>query len=346
MDRGYVDNKKVQQLNYEWKVNNFEELFNKKSDYEDNYGAVLSDEFSSGISPNKKTWQLNLYFNNYENPENNKWVSLLLKQTAPVVHKMIKFIVDGTFYILDKKNERVMIKDLRKVFMVGFQNGYWEFIEKKKLWDLKDELLVLVYDTDSNLHGLPSKIETSLIANDIKELYRTKKGSDIVIKFEEREFKAHKVLLHARSSVFSAMLTQDNISSQISEISIPRVKADIFSKLLEFIYTDQVIHLDEFAQNLLEVAERYQVKALKHICEVSLSQFLSAENALRTLTVAKLGNSQKLADYVIKFININPAEVFQSNEYKQWEKEKLNPGLIIFQNSTDFYQRKNAQKRP
>ncbi|XP_044590339.1 speckle-type POZ protein-like [Cotesia glomerata] len=207
-------------------------------------------------------------------------------------------------------------------------------------------LQVLVYDTDSNLHGLPSKIETSLIANDIKELYRTKKGSDIVIKFEEREFKAHKVLLHARSSVFSAMLTQDNISSQISEISIPRVKADIFSKLLEFIYTDQVIHLDEFAQNLLEVAERYQVKALKHICEVSLSQFLSAENALRTLTVAKLGNSQKLADYVIKFININPAEVFQSNEYKQWEKEKLNPGLIIFQNSTDFYQRKNAQKRP
>ncbi|CAD6244156.1 GSCOCG00013274001-RA-CDS [Cotesia congregata] len=129
------------------------------------------------------------------------------------------------------------------------------------------------------------------------------------------------------------MLAQDNTFRQTSEILVPNVKADIFEKLLEFIYTDQVRELDEFAENLLEVAQKFQVKELKHICEVSLSQFLSAENALRTLTLAKRRNSQKLADYVINFITVNATEVFNSNEYKQWEKEKLNPGLFIFQNS-------------
>ncbi|CAG5094040.1 Similar to spop: Speckle-type POZ protein (Xenopus tropicalis) [Cotesia congregata] len=303
MDRGYVDNKEVQNLNYEW-----------KSDSEDfHFGALLSDEFSSGVVPNKNTWQLNLHLNNHESSESNKWMSLFLKLTVPVIRKLVLETVKRN---LSKKN---------------------------KLWDQKDELLindiltvglqVLVYDISVTLPSLPPKIEKNQLANDIQKLYCIGEGSDIVIKVEGREFKAHKVLLLARSSVFSVMLAQDNTFRQTSEILVPNVKADIFEKLLEFIYTDQVRELDEFAENLLEVAQKFQVKELKHICEVSLSQFLSAENALRTLTLAKRRNSQKLADYVINFITVNATEVFNSNEYKQWEKEKLNPGLFIFQNS-------------
>ena len=84
------------------------------------------------------------------------------------------------------------------------------------------------------------------------------KFHDVILCFGDKELKAHKNILSARSSVFEAMFSHDLSETRQNRVTIEDVSVDVFEVLLKYIYTGQV-ELDEtFAADLLVAADKVQ----------------------------------------------------------------------------------------
>ncbi|CAD6204161.1 GSCOCG00009893001-RA-CDS, partial [Cotesia congregata] len=158
------------------------------------------------------------------------------------------------------------------------------------------------------------------LSDDFKYLFETKKNCDITIKVGDKEFKAHKFILTARSCVFEAMFSYDMKENKENEVTIPDIDPDVFKKVLDYIYTDKVEDLISFAESLLEAADKYQLFGLKNLCEYSLSKTLSPGNAMRILILADCHYAKRLVAVAIDFIAKNWIKFKNTKEFKQLEK--------------------------
>lgn len=99
--------------------------------------------------------------------------------------------------------------------------------------------------------------------------------SDFTFIVGGREFEVHKIILSAHSPVFhKKFILKGRDRFENTEV-IGDVTATTFSTFLDYIYTGKIsreIWLSE-AFELLEMAEKYQVKSLKRICVRLLVRF-------------------------------------------------------------------------
>ncbi|XP_008544990.1 speckle-type POZ protein B-like [Microplitis demolitor] len=130
-------------------------------------------------------------------------------------------------------------------------------------------------------------------------------GSDILINVGGKEFQGHKFMLMVRSPVLTAMFSHDMIEKKTNEISIPDITPEIFEKILEYFYTDEITDLDAYAECLLKAADKYQIQSLKDICQESLSKTLTVENSLKMIDTANLYNANELLAFTNDFIASN-----------------------------------------
>lgn len=90
--------------------------------------------------------------------------------------------------------------------------------------------------------------------------------TDVELVVGERVFAAHRAVLAARSPVFAAMFHTDMIESRSRRVQVDDVPANVFDVFLRFVYTGQLAHgADD--DELLRVADRYQVETLRRLCE-------------------------------------------------------------------------------
>ncbi|XP_074098174.1 speckle-type POZ protein-like B isoform X2 [Cotesia typhae] len=85
--------------------------------------------------------------------------------------------------------------------------------------------------------------------------------------------------------------------------------------MLEFIYTDKVENLESNIENLLAVADFYQLKGLKEICEELLCESITIDNVARIMVLAYRHSAQQLFDYAIDFGAINIQRVMKTRYY-------------------------------
>ncbi|CAM0947388.1 unnamed protein product [Alopecurus aequalis] len=104
--------------------------------------------------------------------------------------------------------------------------------------------------------------------------------SDITFEVGGKEFAAHRCVLAARSAVFKAQLVgaMDEGATAPSVVKINGIDADVFERLLTFIYTGAISEFKKYANEetarlleLLEAADRYELHSLKSICEEILA---------------------------------------------------------------------------
>ena len=77
---------------------------------------------------------------------------------------------------------------------------------------------------------------------------------------EESEFRAHKIILAARSEYFRALLFSGMKESQCDVIEISEAKANAFRLLLQYIYTGKISlksEKEELLIDFLELVHRY-----------------------------------------------------------------------------------------
>ncbi|CAN6173178.1 unnamed protein product [Urochloa humidicola] len=149
------------------------------------------------------------------------------------------------------------------------------------------------------------------------ELWRSQKGTDITFVVSGKHITAHKCVLAARSPVFMAELFGGMKETASQSVVIEDMEPEVFRALMQFIYTDTSLELEEgqedtkmMAQHLLVAADRYGMERLKIICEEKVCASISIDTAATLLlALAEQHGCSKLKARCMEFMVATPANL-------------------------------------
>jgi BTB/POZ domain len=174
--------------------------------------------------------------------------------------------------------------------------------------ELWSEDSVEVYNS-SNIRDL--KPQPNLNSS-VTKLLTNNSLTDVTLKVQGKELKAHKVILAAMSPVFEAMLKEGTREHQDSKVNIEDIKSDVFEVFLRFLYSGQVEQLDEMFMDLLAAADKYDVQPLKEICVRHMAENISVDNAIELLILAERHSVESLKSLSLQFIKMNFTDVVKT----------------------------------
>jgi len=153
------------------------------------------------------------------------------------------------------------------------------------------------------------------LSNDLDSLLESQRFADCTLIVQNKEFRVHKAVLAARSTVFSAMFEHEMEERKQNRVTISDVDYDVMKEMLRFIYAGSSPNLDKMADALLAAADKYNLERLKVMCEQALCANLTVENACDTLILADLHSATQLKQQAIDFINAHAADVMDTNAW-------------------------------
>lgn len=106
------------------------------------------------------------------------------------------------------------------------------------------------------------KMPKSTLVDDLSGLLQSGQSADVVLRCEEEEFKAHKLILATRSPVFAAMFDNDMKEKEKSCVEIVDMDKDVLREVLQYIYTDESSNLDNMTGGLLAAADKVSLTYL------------------------------------------------------------------------------------
>ena len=157
------------------------------------------------------------------------------------------------------------------------------------------------------------------------------KFSDVVLVVEEQKFHVHRATLSIWSPVFETMFTSMFKEKNMYEIPLPGKKASEIKELLLIIYptvseTGWNTVRNENCYFLVELAEEYQMDAIKQRCENFLVQEVSRMCGNTFLAHLTLAQTHKL-DTLVKTI-IDKASGLSLDDFKSHEMyDKMEPHI-------------------
>ncbi|EYU22275.1 hypothetical protein MIMGU_mgv1a018386mg, partial [Erythranthe guttata] len=197
---------------------------------------------------------------------------------------------------------------------------------------LKDDCLkirVTIEVFTCRIHNLPLiKVPESNIGADFGKLLRSKQRADVFFRVKNKSFCAHKRILAARCPQFLSQVSDSNY-----EIEVTYMEPNIFKALLWFLYTgtlsdeehddSDIGHsmLESFIGKMLAAADRFELKRLKNICELSISKRISGDSIAYILHLAERCHAKELKDACLGFGADNGADVM-SCEGRRYLKER------------------------
>lgn len=171
-------------------------------------------------------------------------------------------------------------------------------------------------DFISLLRGTPvhSVAEAPAHAGTVKGGSFCEEYSDVELVCSGQRFKAHRLILAARSEYFRTMFKAGMAESTSREVHIKDVSADALSCILQYLYTGHLdlrfpepevaqfqtagkknVRVVSFALQVLEAANSFLMTELREHCEAAISGFnLSLSELIEALTVADRVGAQGL----------------------------------------------------
>jgi len=192
--------------------------------------------------------------------------------------------------------------------------------------------------------SLPQRRGPSALLENLESLCERQMLTDVQFDVEGETLKAHTQILAANSPVLAAMFShkekfQENVTGVVQ---IQDAGADVFRQFLRYLYTGVAPRLEEeaVAQELLVLADKYEVDSLKEECASSLVHHLTVDNLVVTLRLAYLHSAKDLCEQCLFFTSKNWSDVFSRRDWLQLGKEFPD---LIFQ-ATHFFARQLALK--
>ncbi|CAL4941929.1 unnamed protein product [Urochloa decumbens] len=306
-------------------------------------GAHQKSEF---FSAGGYTWYV-AYLPNGDCPDDQNHISFfLVLQNTPETPVMADF----TLSILDNAGKQVYYKTSRIYSFdgTGAHWGFSRFIEKSTLeksrW-LKDDRFTVRCDVDVTVgfreEGGTATVPTFVTVpppdylEHFHNLLLSGEGADVRFVVDDKEFKAHRCILAARSPVFQAQFfgpMQEGAQGLQSAVEITDIKPNVFRNLLSFIYTGSLrerMVLDDIvnmAQYLFVAADKYNVGRLKIMCEECLCRNFDVRTVTTTLALADRHGSPMLKKKSIEFLK-RPGvmDVISSEDFEHLMK--ISPSL-------------------
>ncbi|XP_020994732.1 BTB/POZ and MATH domain-containing protein 3 isoform X2 [Arachis duranensis] len=221
----------------------------------------------------------------------------------------------------------------------GSMWGYKRFFKRALLETseyLKDDCLIMqctVGVVKTRLEGFKPGliVPDSDMGRDFKDLLESEIGFDIVFKVKSESFKAHKLILAARSPVFREQFSGGVGDPSIDEIVVDDIEPFVF-------------------KNLLAAADLYNLDRLKLLCESKLSEKINTDTVATTLALAEKHHCPQLKAICLKFIanpvNIGVVMLSEAFEHlKEGYPKMLSELLKTFASVDDNSSQPSSRKR-
>ncbi|XP_022799966.1 kelch-like protein diablo [Stylophora pistillata] len=141
---------------------------------------------------------------------------------------------------------------------------------------------------------------------------------DVFLVVENGTLPAHKVVLAANSSFFKASftfeLTKEKSTSEV-EVNLRVFYLDGMEELLNFIYTGECGVSEKNAEQLLAMADYFDIPSLKETCAEFLMISLKPSNCLWIQVFAKRYNHELLYEAATEYICNNLSSIWKTNEF-------------------------------
>lgn len=212
---------------------------------------------------------------------------------------------------------------------IDMSSGCWgwpKFLKHSDILANKGDYIpdgVLAVELKLSPMFLPDVIRAppSNMGDQLHGLLQSGDGADVTLLCGGESFRAHSIILSARSRVFGAQLSPGSpfTGVDLSAVSTPpELTPSALRAVLEFVYTDAVSPMTaEDAQNLLFAADHYDLTRLMKICEETLCNSVTAENSALTLSLAEKHSAVGLKKFILRYMAENTAEVMKTEGWKQ-----------------------------
>jgi len=172
----------------------------------------------------------------------------------------------------------------------------------------------------------PVAIPPSGLVNDMYTLMNHPEFADVTFVVEGEEMYANRAILAVRSEYFRAMFFRSGMREQQGDpdkkgdsssgggcnttsikIDMQDVSKDVFLKVLEFLYTDNVRDISyDIGIPLLIISERFMLDRLKSLCEDSIRRDISFDNVISIYIASHrhraLGLKEIALEFILKYI--------------------------------------------
>ncbi|XP_047073241.1 BTB/POZ domain-containing protein At4g08455 [Lolium rigidum] len=138
---------------------------------------------------------------------------------------------------------------------------------------------------------------------------------------------AHRVILSSRSPVFRAMLDNEMEESRSGIIKIYDVSYDVLRAFVHYMYTAEVLLDVQMACDLLELAEKYEVKHLKTYCEKFITSKVNNDNAIIHYAFAHRHSAKQLLEASMSVLVESMPTLAERDEYK--ELVEKDPRIVV-----------------
>lgn len=211
----------------------------------------------------------------------------------------------------------------------GFTPGHQRLLAKKPKAKMDDE----------------SKNKDKML-EDFGSLLNDHHFSDVDFHFSDGSvLHAHKLVLVARSSFFSAMFLNNDTyeETKSGRVNICDIQPDVFKEMLSYLYTTKVPKMHKLAFELLMAADKYDLQELKTMCEKELAKNLNAETMQTYYELANTHNGpelkQKALEYManwaskqIATMKVDPVDMLNIVNILQGDKlkESSNDAVVLY----------------
>lgn len=147
-------------------------------------------------------------------------------------------------------------------------------------------------------------------------------SSDVLLKVEDHEFKAHRGILKVRSPVFASMFEPHTKESTDGIVDIPDCTSSVFEAFLLYIYTanGNVVSPNNVF-DLYYVADKYQIHDLKSECVQFMEKNLSTDNFCEVMTLSLQHGESSLQKVATRFFCDNARTIIKTVQWQKYMKD-------------------------
>lgn len=178
------------------------------------------------------------------------------------------------------------------------------------------EIILRVEESKLQNFPMPNKSEDS-VTTYLTGMHNDDETKDIELVIGDTTFKAHKFVLVANSTVFRAMFQHNLKEKQEASIKIDDTNVETFRVFLKYLYTRQIDNVNDVTEDLMILADKYDVQSLKDNCDTLLSFSMTPEIAINSWIKAHLCNAPALKETAVKVIKQNFDEIQKSENLMQ-----------------------------
>lgn len=164
---------------------------------------------------------------------------------------------------------------------------------------------------------------TDKLSEDLEDLLLSGNNSDVIIKVDGQELKAHKSIIVARSPVFTSMFKYETSEKITGIVEIEDCEPNIFKEFLHYIYTGRFKKklTSNVVFDLFEVADKYQMNEMKAYCLEFVKDTVSYDTLFDIITLSSCFDDQELMDIAINFVSKNVIDIIDTEEWQNFMTE-------------------------